>query len=131
MSATIVSENNLHYPVLLKEVLSIISPQNGGTFIDCTFGQGGYSKKILEFPKTKVIAFDRDHKSKLVAHKFKKNLKIDLNFIIKNLVKLTLLILKKIKGIIFDLGFSFNQIKDASKGLSFNHKGKIKYENGL
>ena len=60
MSATIVPENNLHYPVLLKEVLSIISPQNGGTFIDCTFGQGSYSEKILEFPNTKVIAFDRD-----------------------------------------------------------------------
>ena len=49
MSVTIVSDKNLHYPVLLNEVLSIISPQNGGTFIDCTFGQGGYTKKILEF----------------------------------------------------------------------------------
>ena len=45
MCATIVSDKNLHYPVLLDEVLSIISPQNGGTFIDCTFGQGGYTKK--------------------------------------------------------------------------------------
>ena len=54
MSATNLPENNLHYPVLLKEVLSIISPQNGGTFIDCTFGQGGYTKKILQFPKLKL-----------------------------------------------------------------------------
>ena len=54
MSATIVPENNLHYPVLLKEVLSIISPQNGGTFIDCTFGQGGYSKKYYSFQKQKL-----------------------------------------------------------------------------
>ena len=60
MSVTIVSDKNLHYPVLLNEVLSIISPQNGGTFIDCTFGQGGYTKKILEFPNTRVIALDRD-----------------------------------------------------------------------
>ena len=51
MSATIVPENNLHYPVLLKEVLSIISPQNGGTFIDCTFGQGGYTKKNTRISK--------------------------------------------------------------------------------
>ena len=86
MSATILPENNLHYPVLLKEVLSIISPQNGGTFIDCTFGQGGYTK-ILEFPKTKVIAFDRDNKSNYIASKFKKNIKIDSSIIIKNLVK--------------------------------------------
>ena len=85
MSATIVLDKNLHYPVLLKEVLNIISPQNGGTYIDCTFGQGGYSKKILEFPDTKVIALDRDPKSKTIAIKFKKNLKIDLIFIIGNL----------------------------------------------
>ena len=50
MSATISPEKTLHYPVLLNEVINIITPQNGGTFIDCTFGQGGYSKKILEYP---------------------------------------------------------------------------------
>ena len=38
-----------HYPVLLSEIISIITPQYGGTFIDCTFGQGGYSKRILNF----------------------------------------------------------------------------------
>ena len=50
MNATILSNNDQHnhYPVLLKEILSIISPQNGGTFIDCTFGQGGYSLSILK-----------------------------------------------------------------------------------
>ena len=37
-----------HYPVLLNELISIISPQYGGTFIDCTFGQGGYTKKLLD-----------------------------------------------------------------------------------
>ena len=52
-----------HYPVLLSELISIISPQHGGTFIDCTFGQGGYTKKILNFKNTKVIALDRDIES--------------------------------------------------------------------
>ena len=47
MNATINLENK-HFPVLLNELISIISPLYGGTFIDCTFGQGGYSKKILE-----------------------------------------------------------------------------------
>ena len=55
MDATIVPEVQKHYPVLLKEIISIISPQYGGIFIDCTFGQGGYSKKILEYPNTNVI----------------------------------------------------------------------------
>ena len=67
MNATILSNNEKHYPVLLKEILSIISPQNGGTFIDCTFGQGGYSQSILNFSKTKVIALDRDIDCKRVA----------------------------------------------------------------
>ena len=69
---------------------------------------------------------------KLIADKLKKNLKTGLNFIIKNLVKLILLKLQiKIKGIIFDLGFSYNQIKDPSKGLSFNYKGKLNMKMGL
>ena len=45
-----------HYPVLLNEIISIITPQHGGTFIDCTFGQGGYSNKILSYKNTQVIA---------------------------------------------------------------------------
>ena len=48
MNATIFPEKKNHYPVLLNEIISIITPQYGGTFIDCTFGQGGYTKKILE-----------------------------------------------------------------------------------
>ena len=63
MNATIFPEKENHYPVLLNEIISIITPQYGGTFIDCTFGQGGYTKKILEFTKTKVIALDRDLES--------------------------------------------------------------------
>ena len=67
MNATILPEKEKHYPVLLNEIISIITPQYGGTFIDCTFGQGGYSKKILEYPKSKVIAIDRDKTSKEIS----------------------------------------------------------------
>ena len=59
MSATINLEKK-HFPVLLDEIIKIISPQYSGTFLDCTFGQGGYSEKILENSKNRVIAFDRD-----------------------------------------------------------------------
>ena len=44
MKATMVSDTTKHYPVLLNEIISIITPQHGGTFIDCTFGQGGYTQ---------------------------------------------------------------------------------------
>ena len=51
-----------HFPVMLNEVLKISSPSNRKKFIDCTFGGGGYSKEILKFLKTKVLAIDRDKK---------------------------------------------------------------------
>ena len=72
MNATIKLENVKHFPVLLNEVISIISPLYGGTFIDCTFGQGGYSKKILENKNNKVFAIDRDKESLIEAIKVKK-----------------------------------------------------------
>ena len=75
MIATIISEKEKHYPVLLNEIISIITPQYGGTFIDCTFGQGGYTKKILEFSNTKVIGIDRDIDSKNISKSIEKEYK--------------------------------------------------------
>ena len=132
MSATILPEKNLHYPVLLNEVINIITPQNGGTFIDCTFGQGGYSKKILEYPNTKVIAIDRDKNSQHIASDFKK--KFEDRFFFHNIKfsQIKDLNLKdEIKGIIFDLGYSINQIKNLSTGLSFDSKGELNMKMGL
>ena len=68
------------------KLISIITPQHGGTFIDCTFGQGGYTKKILSYKNTQVIALDRDIESKKKADQISKNFKIDLFLKIKNLV---------------------------------------------
>ena len=132
MSATILPEKNLHYPVLLNEVINIITPQNGGTFIDCTFGQGGYSKKILEYPNTKVIAIDRDKNSLHIASDLKK--KFEDRFSFHNIKFSQIKDLKiddEVKGIIFDLGYSLNQIKDLSRGLSFESKGELSMKMGL
>ena len=133
MDATIVPEAQKHYPVLLKEIISIISPQYGGTFIDCTFGQGGYSKKILEFENTKVIALDRDIESEKKADQLRN--KFEDRFLFKNIKfsQLNNLKLKNenVKGIIFDLGYSYVQIKDPKKGLSFESKGNLNMQMGL
>ena len=133
MDATIVPKVQKHYPVLLKEIISIISPQYGGTFIDCTFGQGGYSKKILEFENTKVIALDRDIESEVKANQLK-NI-FDDRFLFKNIKfsQLDHLKLKNenVKGVIFDLGYSTNQIKDLKKGLSFYSSGKLNMRMGI
>lgn len=133
MDATIVPEVQKHYPVLLKEIISIISPQYGGTFIDCTFGQGGYSKKILEFEDTKVIALDRDVESEVIANNLRD--KFENRFLFKNIKfsQLNNLKLKNenVKGIIFDLGYSYAQIKDPKKGLSFQSEGNLNMQMGL
>ena len=133
MDAAITPIMQKHYPVLLKEIISIISPQYGGTFIDCTFGQGGYTKKILEFDKTKVIALDRDSESKKIALKLEQQ--FDERFKFKNIKfsQLNNLKLKNenIKGVIFDLGYSYTQIKDPNKGLSFDSVGNLNMQLGL
>ena len=133
MEATIVPDRLNHYPVLLKEIISIISPQYGGTFIDCTFGQGGYSKEILKYSNTKVIGIDRDIKSKKIADQISRN--YEDRFFFKNIKfsQLNNLKLKNenIKGVIFDLGYSLNQIKDGEKGLSFSSQGQLNMKLGL
>jgi|TARA_B100000315_G_scaffold260527_1_gene322605 16S rRNA (cytosine1402-N4)-methyltransferase len=133
MNATILPEKKKHYPVLLNEIISIITPQYGGTFIDCTFGQGGYTKKILEYPKSKVIALDRDEKSKIISSNIKKEFKNRFFFKNKKFSQINDLELKKetVKSIIFDLGCSYTQIKDPQKGLSFNSVGDLNMKMGL
>ena len=133
MKATIIPDPKKHYPVLLKELISIISPQYGGTFIDCTFGQGGYTKKILDFSTTKVIAIDRDFESSKKAKEIKKS--FEDRFIFKNMKFSQLKNLKlkneDIRGIIFDLGYSYTQIKDKNKGLSFESIGELNMRMGI
>ena len=133
MDATIVPKMQKHYPVLLKEIISVISPQHGGTFIDCTFGQGGYTKKILDFKNTNVIALDRDIESSKIANQLKES--FEDRFIFKNIKfsQLNNLKLKNenIRGVIFDLGYSYTQIKDPQKGLSFDTDGKLNMQLGL
>ena len=133
MNATIFPEKEKHYPVLLNEIISIITPQYGGTFIDCTFGQGGYTKKILEYPKTKVLALDRDKESIKISTNLKKKFNDRFSFENKKFSQINKLNLnnENIKCIIFDLGYSYAQIKDYKKGLSFDSKGDLNMKMGL
>ena len=132
MNATIKLEKK-HFPVLLDELISIISPLYGGTFIDCTFGQGGYSKKILENKNNKVIGIDRDLAVVKVASEFKEKYKNrfyfeNIKFSEINKLKVNF---QNLNGVIFDLGYSLNQIKDYKRGLSFNSTGKLNMKLGL
>jgi len=133
MMATIIPDVRSHFPVLLNEIISIITPQYGGTFIDCTFGQGGYTKKILSFENTKVIALDRDSESIIKAdeiiNKFEDRLLFrNIKFSELNNLKLKS---ENIRGVIFDLGYSYTQIKDPNKGLSFETVGELNMRMGI
>jgi 16S rRNA (cytosine1402-N4)-methyltransferase len=133
MEATMVMDIAKHYPVLLNELISIITPQHGGTFIDCTFGQGGYTKKILSYKNTEVIGLDRDIESKKKTYKIQEEFQNRFIFKNKKFSQLEELKLKNenIRGVIFDLGYSYTQIKDPTKGLSFNSDGNLNMQMGI
>ena len=132
MNATINLENK-HFPVLLNELISIISPLYGGTFIDCTFGQGGYSERILANKNNNIVALDRDKDVLSSAVKLQKKYNKRFKFYNLKFSQLDQIKIKnhEIKGIIFDLGYSFNQIKHSQKGLSFSDKGKLNMRMGI
>ena len=69
-----------HFPVMLKEVIKISSPEKGGLFLDCTFGGGGYSKALLQHSGTKVIAIDRDSFVISIGKKFEEKFKNRFTF---------------------------------------------------
>ena len=132
MNATMSPENIEHFPVMLDKILSIISPQHGGTFIDCTFGGGGYSKALLKYPKTEIVALDRDilvnSKAKILSNKYKNRFKF-FNSKFSEIDKISET--ENAKAIIFDLGFSMIQMKDLKRGFSFNSKGLLDMKMGL
>ena len=133
MNATMSLEKTQHYPVMLNQVLSIISPQHGGTFIDCTFGGGGYSKAILKYPNTKVLAIDRDSIVKQYADVLKKRFPGRFNFFQDKFSNIDKIIQanENPKSIIFDLGLSSFQLSDDKRGFSFKSKNSLNMQMGL
>src|SRR5579862_8109885 len=51
-----------HTPVLLKEVLELLAPRTGETFVDCTLGGGGHAEALLE-AGAHVIGLDQDREA--------------------------------------------------------------------
>ena len=133
MNATMSLEKTKHYPVMLNQVLSIISPQHGGTFIDCTFGAGGYSQAILKFPGTKVIAIDRDKITLKYADVLLKKFPERFKFFREKFSNLNQINEFKLnpKAIIFDLGLSSLQLSDEERGFSFRSKDFLNMEMGI
>ena len=90
-----------HLPVMIDEVLKICNPKNGGNFMDCTFGAGGYSKELLKFHETKVVALDRDKHVIELAYKLKSDFKSRFVFYNKRFSNLALISTHKFDAVIF------------------------------
>jgi len=120
-----------HFPVMLNEVLKISSPSTKEKFIDCTFGGGGYSKEILKFEKTNVLAIDRDKKVLAEVKKVEKKYPKRFKFHQLKFSQLETISIDNVDVVIFDLGLSSIQLDDFDRGFSFKSDKKLNMTMGL
>ena len=121
-----------HFPVMLGEVVKICSPIKGSIYIDCTFGGGRYSKKILKYSETKVIAIDRDKSILHIAEEIEKKYPNRFNFHQKKFSEVDTVVTNiKVDAVIFDLGLSSIQLNNFKRGFSFKSKESLDMSMGL
>lgn len=113
------SEQQKHIPVMLKEVLAYLYPQNGKTYVDATFGNGGYSEAILQAADCNVIAIDRDPTVVSRAEELKQKYGSRFEFRAGKFGNIQNLIEDKVDGFVFDIGVSSMQLDEAERGFSF------------
>ena len=131
MNNYITSLENTHFPVMLNEVIKISNPSEGGTYIDCTFGGGGYSRQLLKFPKTIVKGLDRDNKVRELGKKLEKNFPQRFEFHQTTFSQLNNITKELADVIIFDLGLSSIQLDDLKRGFSFKSNEDLDMSMGL
>ncbi len=120
----------LHKTVLLNETIENLNIKPDGVYVDATCGAGGCSKKILEnlSSEGKLVAIDQDPEACDFCKRLFSNKKnvfvVQSNFSRINDI-LNDLDLKKIDGIVFDLGLSSYQIDTPERGFSYMHDAKL------
>jgi 16S rRNA (cytosine1402-N4)-methyltransferase len=108
-----------HVPVLLKEVIEGLKIIPSGIYVDCTFGGGGHSKKILEKlnEEGKLIVFDQDEDARKNVPDDDRVIFVPHNF--RHLQRfLRFHKIQKVNGILADLGVSSHQFNEAERGFS-------------
>ncbi len=121
----------IHNAVMVREVLTALHPHPGGHYLDATLGGATHSVEILKAsnPDGKLISLDVDPnalaRGKNLQKEFGKRWMVtDSNFRhIRDAATASKLI--PFDGILFDLGFSSDQLADLSKGLSFQEDGPL------
>lgn len=120
-----------HHSVLLTEAvdaLAVHGERMNGIYLDGTFGRGGHSRLILDRlgQSGRLIAFDKDPQAVAVAKKIK-----DPRFEIvhTSFADLDVVLdqrgIKKIDGVLLDLGISSPQVEEADRGFSFRLDGPL------
>jgi 16S rRNA (cytosine1402-N4)-methyltransferase len=111
--------NPYHTPVLLQACIDFLNIQPNGVYVDLTFGGGGHSSHILKQlnEKGKLFAFDQDPDAVKNSLADKRFILIQQNFRhLKNYLRLNGV--KKVNGILGDLGVSSHQFDEAERGFS-------------
>lgn len=110
---------NYHSPVLLKESVDALGIKEDGVYVDVTFGGGGHSREILSRlgEKGRLFAFDQDpdaYANKIEDDRF---VLIGENFrFISRFLKFYGV--RKVDGVLADLGVSSHQFDAAERGFS-------------
>lgn len=114
-----------HKPVLLEEAVKILSPRDGKTYLDCTFGGGGHTRRILESADCKVVSLDRDpaaiERAKAVSADYPDRFEFR-PIAFSDLDKLGG---ESFAGILFDFGVSSFQLDTPERGFSFMREGPL------
>jgi len=124
-------EDRLHIPVMLDEVIEYLNLSPGKVIVDATMGTGGHSLAIAEriMPKGRLIGIDRDKESLAVAQDRLKSYSGSCDFIHANFCDIESILeglnVKKIDGILFDLGISSFQLANPQRGFSFQSEGPL------
>jgi 16S rRNA (cytosine1402-N4)-methyltransferase len=118
-----------HVPVLLEEVLTALAPRDAATYVDGTFGAGGYSAGLLAAARCHVLGLDRDPEAvrrgaELAARHQGRLTMIEGRFgDMERLVRGASA--EPIAGVALDLGVSSLQLDTAERGFSFRLDGPL------
>lgn len=119
-----------HIPVMLEQVVEYLELKKNGIYFDCTFGAGGYSKRIVESNEVNLYAIDQDPNVSVFVDKIN-SLQKSGKFIFtrdnfSNIYKIAQENnIDEIDGAVFDLGVSSMQVDEAHRGFSFNKDAKL------
>ena len=115
-----------HNSVLLIDSIDALAIKKDGVYIDVTFGGGGHSREILNRlgDSGKLIAFDQDPDAKRNKIQDKRFVLIEENFrYIGRFLKFYGV--KRVDGILADLGVSSHQFDEVERGFSIRFDGEL------